>query len=192
MALRSPAGRSCRPLTIGWSDRGSRLRLAEEGVDDWDQVPSFDAGEAPRRSTSSLEPYEPPYICNPPPDTADRRGYHLLGHCVLRVALHCRVGARTPSVFAKFRALGGRGGVGRFSPDVLVDCDSGGHHCAFPLESQPLRASLYGGAMAHHSQFCYILMYPASSVVRTSRYSLDNVPFALWWGSISCAMAKLA
>jgi hypothetical protein len=26
-----------------------------EGVDDWDQVPSFDATEAPRRSTSSLE-----------------------------------------------------------------------------------------------------------------------------------------
>jgi hypothetical protein len=26
-----------------------------EGVDDWDKVPSFDAGEAPRRSTSSLD-----------------------------------------------------------------------------------------------------------------------------------------
>jgi len=34
-----------------------------EGVDDWDKVPSFDAGEAPRRSTSSLElnPLMPPY-----------------------------------------------------------------------------------------------------------------------------------
>src|SRR5580658_193369 len=42
-------------LTIGWSDRGSRLRWAKEGVDDWDKVPSFDAGEAPRRSTSSLD-----------------------------------------------------------------------------------------------------------------------------------------
>ena len=38
-------------ITIGWSDRGSRLRWAKEEVDDWDQVPSFDAGEAPRRST---------------------------------------------------------------------------------------------------------------------------------------------
>ena len=41
-------------LTIGWSDRGPCLRWAKEGVDDWDKVPSFDAGEAPRRSTSSL------------------------------------------------------------------------------------------------------------------------------------------
>ena len=46
---------SRRRLTIGWSDRGSRLRWAKEGVDDWDKVPSVDAGEAPRRSTSSLE-----------------------------------------------------------------------------------------------------------------------------------------
>jgi len=28
--------------------------VGQEGVDDWDKVPSFDAGEAPRRSTSSL------------------------------------------------------------------------------------------------------------------------------------------
>jgi hypothetical protein len=28
--------------------------LGQGGVDDWDKVPSFDAGEAPRRSTSSL------------------------------------------------------------------------------------------------------------------------------------------
>ena len=41
-------------LPIGSSDRGARLRWAKEGVDDWDKVPSFDAGEAPRRSTSSL------------------------------------------------------------------------------------------------------------------------------------------
>ena len=41
-------------LTIGWSDRGARLRWAKEGVDDWDKVPSADAGKAPRRSTSSL------------------------------------------------------------------------------------------------------------------------------------------
>jgi hypothetical protein len=42
-------------LTIGSSDRGSRLRWAKEGVDDRDKVSSFDAGEAPRRSTSSLD-----------------------------------------------------------------------------------------------------------------------------------------
>jgi hypothetical protein len=42
------------PLTIGWSDRGSRLRWVKEGVDDWDKVPSFDDSEGPRRSTSSL------------------------------------------------------------------------------------------------------------------------------------------
>jgi uncharacterized protein YuzE len=46
--------RSAGALTIGSSDRGSRLRWAKEGVDDWDKVPSFDAGRAPRRSTSSL------------------------------------------------------------------------------------------------------------------------------------------
>jgi hypothetical protein len=49
--------RQADPLTIGWSDRGSRFRWAKEGVDDWDKVPSIDAGEAPRpprRSTSSL------------------------------------------------------------------------------------------------------------------------------------------
>jgi len=46
--------RRLRCLTIGSSDRGSRLRWAKEGVDDWDKVRSFDAGEAPRRSTSSL------------------------------------------------------------------------------------------------------------------------------------------
>jgi hypothetical protein len=41
-------------LTIGSSERGSRLRLAKEGLDDLDKLPSFDAGEDPRRSTSSL------------------------------------------------------------------------------------------------------------------------------------------
>jgi FtsH-binding integral membrane protein len=30
-------------------------------VDDWDKVPSFDAGEAPRRSTSSLDPVHRTY-----------------------------------------------------------------------------------------------------------------------------------
>jgi hypothetical protein len=55
--LHTSRGQSCYPgLTIGSSDRGSRLPWAREGVDDWDQVPSFDAGEAPRRSTSSLDP----------------------------------------------------------------------------------------------------------------------------------------
>ena len=42
-------------LTIGWSDRGPRLRWDKAGVDDRDKVPSLDAGEAPRRSTSSLD-----------------------------------------------------------------------------------------------------------------------------------------
>jgi hypothetical protein len=32
-----------------------KIRPTKEGVDDWDQVPSFVAGEAPRRSTSSLD-----------------------------------------------------------------------------------------------------------------------------------------
>jgi hypothetical protein len=47
--------RTRKHLTTGWSDRGSRLRWGREGVDDWDKVPSFDAGEAPRRTTSSLD-----------------------------------------------------------------------------------------------------------------------------------------
>ena len=34
--------------------RGNSSACAKEGVDDWDQVPSIDAGETPRRSTSSL------------------------------------------------------------------------------------------------------------------------------------------
>jgi hypothetical protein len=42
-------------LTIGSSDRGCRLRLAKEGVDDWVKSASFDVGEAPRRSSSSLD-----------------------------------------------------------------------------------------------------------------------------------------
>ena len=41
-------------LTIGWSDRGSRLRLDKEEVDGWDKSASLDVGEAPRRSASSL------------------------------------------------------------------------------------------------------------------------------------------
>jgi hypothetical protein len=41
-------------LTIGSSERGSRLRLTKEGLDDLDKLPSFDAGEDPRRSSSSL------------------------------------------------------------------------------------------------------------------------------------------
>jgi hypothetical protein len=44
-----------RHLTIGSSDRRSRLRWTKEGADDRDKVPSHAAGEAPRRSTSSLE-----------------------------------------------------------------------------------------------------------------------------------------
>ena len=35
---------------IGRTDRGPQLRLAEEGVDDLDKPPSFDLGEALRRS----------------------------------------------------------------------------------------------------------------------------------------------
>ena len=41
------------PLTIGWSDRGSRLRWTEE-ESMIEKVRSLDAGEAPRRSNSSL------------------------------------------------------------------------------------------------------------------------------------------
>jgi hypothetical protein len=55
MVVCSSEGLAGRPLTIGSSDRGARLRRAKEGIDDWDKVPSFDAGEAPRRSTSSLD-----------------------------------------------------------------------------------------------------------------------------------------
>jgi hypothetical protein len=43
-----------RDLTIGWSDRGSHLRRAREGVDDWDKSASLVVGEGPRRPTSSL------------------------------------------------------------------------------------------------------------------------------------------
>jgi hypothetical protein len=43
-----------RNLTTGWSERGSHLRWAKEGVDDWDKTASFDTGASPRRSTSSL------------------------------------------------------------------------------------------------------------------------------------------
>jgi hypothetical protein len=42
-------------ITIGSSDRGSRLRWAMEGVDDLDKSASFGADAAPRRSTSSLD-----------------------------------------------------------------------------------------------------------------------------------------
>ena len=42
-------------LTNGSSDRGQHLRRGWGNVDDWDKVPSFDAGETPRRSTSSLD-----------------------------------------------------------------------------------------------------------------------------------------
>jgi hypothetical protein len=43
----------CR-LTIVGAIAGHVFGEPMEGIDDWDQVPSFDAGEAPRRSTSSL------------------------------------------------------------------------------------------------------------------------------------------
>jgi hypothetical protein len=42
-------------LTIGWSDRGLRLRCAKEGVDDRDKSVSFLVGAFPRRSTLSLD-----------------------------------------------------------------------------------------------------------------------------------------
>jgi hypothetical protein len=44
-----------RVQTIGWSDRGARLRWTKRRIDDWGKVSWFDAGESPRRSTSSLE-----------------------------------------------------------------------------------------------------------------------------------------
>jgi hypothetical protein len=50
----SGAAVSSCDLTNGSSDRGSRLRWGKEGIDDLDKLPSFEAGEAPRRSTSSL------------------------------------------------------------------------------------------------------------------------------------------
>jgi hypothetical protein len=55
MVVCSSEGLAGRPLTIGSSNRGARLRRAKERIDDWDKVPSFDAGEAPRRSISSLD-----------------------------------------------------------------------------------------------------------------------------------------
>ena len=42
-------------LTCGLSDHGARLRWAKEGVDDGDKSASLVVGEAPRRSTSSLD-----------------------------------------------------------------------------------------------------------------------------------------
>ena len=53
--------RAARSATIAVSsnNRFERSRGAssanQEGLDDVDQLPSFDAGEAPRRSTSSLD-----------------------------------------------------------------------------------------------------------------------------------------
>ena len=44
-------------LTIGWSYRGSHLRWAKEGVDDWDKSASFAGNATPRRSSSSLDPF---------------------------------------------------------------------------------------------------------------------------------------
>jgi hypothetical protein len=44
-----------KQLTIGSSDRGSRLRWAKEGIDDWDKSVSFCVDATPRRSTSSLD-----------------------------------------------------------------------------------------------------------------------------------------
>ena len=42
-------------LTIGSSDRGWRLRLAKEGIDDLDKAASLVGNATPRRSTSSLD-----------------------------------------------------------------------------------------------------------------------------------------
>jgi hypothetical protein len=41
-------------LTIGLGDRGWRLRLAKEGIDDLDKAASLVGNATPRRSTSSL------------------------------------------------------------------------------------------------------------------------------------------
>jgi len=48
------APKQAHRLTIGSSDRGVASSVGKGGVDDRDQVPSLDAGETPRRSTSSL------------------------------------------------------------------------------------------------------------------------------------------
>jgi hypothetical protein len=47
--------RAAHALTIGWSDRGLRLRSAKRRVDDWDKSASLVVGATPRRSTSSLD-----------------------------------------------------------------------------------------------------------------------------------------
>jgi hypothetical protein len=52
LAMAAPA--DCA-LTIGWSDRGSRLRWAKEEIDDRDKLPPFCVTAPPRRSTSSLD-----------------------------------------------------------------------------------------------------------------------------------------
>src|SRR5271170_1964813 len=76
-----------KDLTIGSSDRGSRLHWAKEGVDDWDKVPSFVAGEAPRRSTSSLD--EMTRLTPPPPESViapmDARGATLSAGDLVRI-----------------------------------------------------------------------------------------------------------
>ena len=43
-----------RVLTIGWSDRGARLRWTKGRIDDWDKVRPLEVGEALRRATLSL------------------------------------------------------------------------------------------------------------------------------------------
>jgi len=49
--LLGPGASPLRGRPKGRSMRKPHSRWAKEGIDDWDKVLSFDAGEAPRRST---------------------------------------------------------------------------------------------------------------------------------------------
>jgi hypothetical protein len=160
-------------------------------VDDLHKSASFDGNATPRRSTSSLEPYEP-HRSSGPTETTDRGRQHLHCHRILRLDLRRRVGAGPPAVFAKLRALRGARRVRGFSPDVPLDCGGGRRYCASSLESQPFRASNFAGAVAHRSQFCNVLMYATAPVVRASRHTFYRFPNSLWWNDVSCDMAKLA
>jgi hypothetical protein len=155
--------------------------VSQGGVDDFDKSASFRGTATPRRSTSSLEPYDAQRSYWQT-TTANRNRKCLRCRGVLCAARRCRVGARTPALFSEPRAAVARAGsICRVSNCFLDHRNIGAHHLVTAASGTPLRFGVAHFVVDLGRWVCYILMHAVTANLRNSRRVLDSVSIS--WGS---------
>jgi len=166
--------------------------VSQGEVDDWDQAASFGVGATPRRSTSSLEPYDA-QRSHWQTTTANCHRKYLRCRGILCAARRCRVGARTPALFSEPRAVIVRGGsICRVSNCFLDHRNIGAHHLVTPASGAPLRFGVVHLLVDLGRWVCYILMHAVTADVWNSRRAFDSVSICRRSIYSSRAMAQLA